>query len=64
MKGWFHDLFEDQQVELYNLRKDIEEKNNISKNFLEITKELQTILDNWRKSLEAKIPKQNPDYIS
>jgi len=58
------EFFEDQQIELYNLRKDIEEKYNISKNFPEITKELQTILDNWRKSLEAKIPKQNPDYIS
>ena len=46
------------------MRKDIEEKNNISKNFPEITKELQTILNNWRKFLEAKIQKQNPDYIS
>jgi len=43
-------------VELYDLRNDIEEKNDISKKFPEITKEL-------RISLEAKIPQKNPNYI-
>jgi len=50
-------------VELYDLRNDIEEKNDISKKFPEITEELEILLENWRKSLEAKIPQKNPNYI-
>ena len=57
------EFFEDNHVELYDLRNDIEEKNNISKKFPEITEELKILLENWRKSLEAKIPKKNQNYI-
>lgn len=38
-------------------------KNSLKKNFPEITEKLQILLDNWRKSLEAKISERNPDYI-
>ena len=57
------EFFEDKHVELYDLRNDIEEKNDISKNFPEITEKLKNLLENWRRSLEAKIPQKNPNYI-
>ena len=56
------EFFEDNHVELYDLRNDIEEENDISIKNPEITKELRTILENWRISLEAKIPEKNPDF--
>ncbi|MFW9874784.1 MAG: sulfatase/phosphatase domain-containing protein, partial [Candidatus Thorarchaeota archaeon] len=56
------EFFEDNHVELYDLRNDIEEKNEISQKFPEITEELKILLKNWRKSVEAKIPEKNPEY--
>jgi arylsulfatase A-like enzyme len=56
------EFFEDNHVELYNLRDDLEEKNEISIKFPEITEELRSLLQNWRKSLGAKIPQNNPKY--
>jgi arylsulfatase A-like enzyme len=56
------EFFEDNHVELYNLKDDIEEKNDISNDYPKITKELRNLLRNWRKSLDAKIPQKNPRY--
>ncbi len=56
------EFFEDDHVELYNLRNDIEEKNEISRKFPEITENLKTLLRDWRLSIKAKIPQKNPNY--
>jgi arylsulfatase A-like enzyme len=56
------EFFEDGRLELYNLKNDIEEKNEISKNYPEITEKLGISLRNWRESMEAKIPQKNPDF--
>ena len=56
------EFFEDGHVELYDLRNDIEENNEISSKFPEITENLKNLLEEWRISIEAKIPQNNPDY--
>ncbi len=56
------EFFEDGQLELYNLRKDIEEKHNLAAKEPGLTKKLHKMLVNWRKSVEAKIPQPNPNY--
>jgi arylsulfatase A-like enzyme len=57
------EFFEDNSVELYNLRNDNEEKNDISKKFPEITEKLRNSLKEWRESLKAKIPQKNLEYV-
>ena len=56
------EFFEDSHVELYDLRNDIEENNNLSSELPEKTKELKKLLGEWRKSIEAKIPQRNPNH--
>jgi arylsulfatase A-like enzyme len=57
------EFFEDDHVELYNLRNDIEEKIEVSKDYPGITETLKKLLIEWRLSIEAKIPEKNPDYM-
>ncbi len=58
-----HEYFEDGDIELYNLRDDIGEKNNIAGKYKDITDELYHLLDSWRQSIHAPIPtKCNPEY--
>ena len=40
------------------------EKNEISKDNPVITEELREILNDWRRSIEAKVPKKNPKYLA
>jgi len=56
------EFFEDNHVELYNLRDDISEENDLSKKLPEKTEELKQLLWAWRERVKAKIPKPNPDY--
>lgn len=56
------EFFEDNRVELYNLRKDISENHDLSGSEVGKTKELRVLLQKWREQVEAKIPKTNPDY--
>ncbi|MHA1727365.1 MAG: sulfatase [Promethearchaeota archaeon] len=56
------EFFEDGRIELYNLHKDIEEENEISKDKPEIAEKLYHLLIQWRESVDAKIPQKNPDY--
>ncbi len=46
---------------IYNV--DIKENNDISRKFPEITENLKKLLENWRISIEAKIPEKNPNYV-
>lgn len=50
--------FEDGKLELYNLKEDLGEQNNIADHFPEKTSELKKELDKWRKDTGAKIPER------
>lgn len=55
--------FENNDFELYNLKEDIAENNNLAKINPEKLNELLLILDNWRKETIAPVPeKLNPEY--
>ncbi|MFV0266718.1 MAG: sulfatase, partial [Draconibacterium sp.] len=55
--------FENNDVELYNLKEDIGEENNLAESNPEKVKELVGILDTWRETTVAPVPEQlNPDY--
>ena len=57
------EYFENGAFELYNLKEDIGEKNNLAKKHPEKLQELQTKLNKWRKKLNAPIPTQkNPKF--
>jgi len=50
------EYFEGGKTELYNLREDISEKNNLAARMPEKAKELQSKLAAWRKSVNAAMP--------
>ena len=56
------EFFEDNRVELYNLREDVGENNNLAKQKPKIRKQLYDLLLTWRKKVEAKIPQTNPNW--
>lgn len=57
------EFFEDNHIELYNLRDDISENNDLAEKQTEKAKELKQMLWTWRTKVEAKIPESNPDYM-
>lgn len=50
-------------VELYNLKDDPSEKNDLSETMPEKTREMLDKLHAWQKDLNAQMPKLNPDYV-
>jgi len=56
------EYFEDRHVELYDLKEDIGEKNNLAEKMPEKAEELRKHLDAWRKTVNAQLPEPNPDY--
>ncbi|MCG8583516.1 MAG: sulfatase [Pirellulales bacterium] len=56
------EFFEDNRAELYNLKDDIGEKNNLAKSNPQKAKELRDQLHAWRKSVGAQLPTPNPDH--
>ena len=58
------EYFENGTVQLYNLKDDIDEQNDLSKIEIEKTKELKEKLHQWRKDVGAKMMEPNPDYDS
>jgi len=57
------EFFEDGKVELYNLKDDIGEKNDLAETMPAKAKELQRLLVEWRKSVNAPVPtEKNPLY--
>jgi len=50
------------RFELYNLKDDIGESNDLSSKMPEKVKELKRKLSAWRKSVNARLPKANPRY--
>ena len=56
--------FENNDIELYNLKNDISEKINMAGTNPEKVKEMLKILENWREKVNAPIPtKLNPEYV-
>ncbi len=55
-------FYEYQKVELFNIREDIGEQNELSTKFPKKTKELQAKLEAWQKKMNAKMPAKNPDF--
>ena len=49
------DLYDRNQVELYNLKDDISENNNLAKQMPEKTAEMLKLVQEWRKSIDAVI---------
>lgn len=54
--------YEDERVELYDLGKDMEEKNNLAASEPAKVQELQEKLDTWLESVNAKMPSPNPAH--
>jgi len=54
------EFFEDGHVELYNLREDIGEKNNLGAAMPGKAQELADKLHAWQKSVDARFPSPNP----
>jgi arylsulfatase A-like enzyme len=58
-----HERFEDGGLELYNLKQDIGEKNNLADAEPEKTRELHELLKAWRKQTGAPVPTElSPEY--
>lgn len=57
-------FYEFDQVELYNLADDPGEQNDLSRKKPGKTRELQSKLAAWQKSMNAKMPQPNPDWIA
>jgi len=56
------EYFEDNHVELYNLKNDIQEKEDLADKMQAKAEELRESLHKWRESMNAQIPKVNPQY--
>ncbi|MDO8684121.1 MAG: sulfatase-like hydrolase/transferase, partial [Armatimonadota bacterium] len=56
------EFYEDNHLELYDLRKDIGEERNLADAMPEKAKELHKLLRDWRESVGALMPVPNPDY--
>ncbi len=57
------EFFEDGHLELYNLEKDIGEKNNLASKMPKKANHLHQIMLRWRKNVDAPVPaKLNPEY--
>ena len=55
------EYFEDDRLELYNLREDVGEKENVAAKFPARTQELHSKLIAWRKSINAPMPAKNSE---
>jgi arylsulfatase A len=56
------EFYEDGKRELYNLKDDIGEKNDLAAKMPDKVQELAKLLDDWRKDVKAQMPTPNPDY--
>ncbi len=56
------EFYEDNRVELYNLKADIGEKNDLADRMPQKAKQLRDMLGAWRKDVDAKMPTPNPNY--
>jgi len=57
------EFFETGEVELYNLRDDVSEEIDLADAEPERREHLKALLEQWRESLEARIPEPNVDFV-
>lgn len=55
-------VFENDSLELFNLRNDLGETKNLAVKNPEKVKELMAALNVWRKEVDAQIPEDNPNF--
>ena len=55
--------YEAGDLELYNLKQDLSEANNLAKSEPGRAQEMLEKLRAWRKSVDANMPRPNPDYV-
>ncbi|MEM8486450.1 MAG: sulfatase [Bacteroidota bacterium] len=58
------EYYENNTVQLFNLREDIGEQNNLALAEPEKAAELLSLLHDWRADVQAQMPVPNPDYDS
>ena len=56
------EFFEDNRVELYNLKSDIGETRDLAKEQPERAQQLRAQLRRWRRDVGAQLPTPNPNY--
>ncbi|MEZ6152002.1 MAG: sulfatase [Pirellulaceae bacterium] len=56
------EYFEDQHIELYNLKDDLSESIDLSLRHPEVVSRLRKQLHTWRDTVSAALPTSNPDY--
>ena len=57
------EYFEDGKIELYNLKDDLGEKNDLARTMPDKAEEMHRALVEWRKSVDAPVPaEKNPQY--
>ena len=54
--------YEDNRVELYNLRADLGEQHDLAAEMPQKAAELRRMLHEWRKEVGAVMPEPNPDW--
>jgi arylsulfatase A len=58
------EFLEDGRIELYNLKEDMSETDNLAERMPEKRDELHDLLKVWRREAGAQMPHPNPDYVS
>lgn len=56
------EFYEDSRLELFHLTDDVGERVNLANAMPEKAKALRAKLDRWRKSVDASMPRPNPDF--
>jgi len=56
------EFYEDGRLELFNLKEDLGETRNLAKANPGKARELQQLLERWRRSVNATMPESNPGY--
>jgi arylsulfatase A-like enzyme len=58
------EYFEDNHLEVYNLKDDLAESHDLAATRTEIAEDLRDRLHAWRRSVGARMPAPNPDYAA
>ena len=56
------EFFEDGKLELYDIVKDLGQKNDLARAMPERVREMHGRLQAWRREVAARIPLENPDW--
>ena len=56
------EYYEDNRVELYNLKDDVGETTNLANQQVDVSSQLQKQLHGWRKEVSANEPSLNPNF--